>query len=251
MGVEPRKFIGANIYMRGVHELPVCEVLWRLAGAGEAVVDVGANIGVMTSLFSRKAGEHGRVFAFEAHPEVFRQLEQNVRRWNRPRIELFHRAVSSQAGMVCLREGAGFAVNEGTARVAEPGLGNRSFEVESVRLDDVLAASSYGVAKIDVEGHELEALSGASDCLAAHRLRDIVFESTWDFPGAAHELLLSDGYRLFEIQSSLLGPRLVTVPRRSGPPGRQADYLATLDWRRAGELLRPRGWQVLRAKSEV
>ena len=79
--VEPRKFIGANVYMRGVHELAVCEVLWRLARAGETAVDVGANIGVMTSLLSRKVGERGRVLAFEAHPDVFRQLERNAQRW--------------------------------------------------------------------------------------------------------------------------------------------------------------------------
>lgn len=36
LDVEPHKFIGAQVYMRGVHELPVCEVLWRLAGTGRA-----------------------------------------------------------------------------------------------------------------------------------------------------------------------------------------------------------------------
>src|SRR5258708_3924507 len=84
LGIEPRKFIGANIYMRGVHDLAVCEVLWRLAGEGEAVVDVGANIGLMTSILSRKVGRRGRVLAFEALPEVFDKIERNVRPWNRP-----------------------------------------------------------------------------------------------------------------------------------------------------------------------
>src|SRR5262245_35443212 len=45
--VDPRRFIGAHLYMRGMHELPVCEVLFRLADKGDLAVDVGANIGVM------------------------------------------------------------------------------------------------------------------------------------------------------------------------------------------------------------
>ena len=81
--------------------------------------------------------------------------------------------------------------------------------------------------------------------LATHRLRDIVFEATWDFPGPAHDLLFGYGYRLFEIQASLLGPRLVAVPKRSGSPGRFADYLATLDENRAGKLVAPLGWGVM------
>jgi len=74
--IQPRKFIGGSIYLRGVHELPVCELLWRLTAPAETVLDVGANIGVMTSLLSKRVGRSGRVLAFEAHPALFRQLRR-------------------------------------------------------------------------------------------------------------------------------------------------------------------------------
>jgi FkbM family methyltransferase len=246
LGVEPRRFIGAHVYMRGVHELPVCEVLWRLARAGESAVDVGANIGVMTSLLSRRVGDQGRVFAFEAHVGVFRQLLQNVERWNRPQVQVFNRAISSERGVVTMREGDGFARNEGTARVEQAGVSARRFEVESVTLDEVIPAMNCGVVKIDVEAHECEVLSGATTALASHRLRDVVFESTWNFPGLAHELLLEHGYQLFGIEASLRGPKLAAVSRRSGGEGRPADYLATMEPRRAAELVAEEGWRVLR-----
>src|SRR6185369_2282913 len=161
IAVEPHKFIGASLYMRGVHELPVCEVLWRLASPGEAAVDVGANIGVMTSLLSRRVGAQGRVFAFEAHPEVFQQLELNVRRWNRPWTEAHNRAVSCRSARLIIYEGDGFGLNEGTARMVNSREHSRSFEVPSVRLDEVLTRDNCGVIKIDVEGHEAQVLSGA------------------------------------------------------------------------------------------
>jgi FkbM family methyltransferase len=206
---------------------------------------VGANIGVMTSLLSLRTGEQGQAFGFEAHPHIFRQLERNVLMWNRPRLEVFNCAASHEAGLVRLEEAAGFELNEGTARVAKPGNRTRSFEVKSVRLDDALPRSAYGVVKIDVEGHELEVLRGALNGLAAHRFRDVVFESTWDYPGPAHELLISNGYRIFEILVSLNGPKLTPVKNRFEAPGRLADYLATADPVRAGKLVGPAGWQAL------
>jgi FkbM family methyltransferase len=270
--VEPRKFVGAHVYMRGVHELPVCEVLWRLARAGECVVDVGANIGVMTSLLSRRVGERGRVLSFEAHPVLFRQLQENVGRWHRPQVEMFNQAISSLSGAVAVHEGDGFASNEGTARLVDarsrrreeahfrgvpspfgppPYVGGyvttRCLDVESVTLDKLIPATGCGVVKIDVEGHEFEVLSGAVVALAAHRLRNVVFESTWSFPGPAHALLREHGYHLFAIEASLRGPRLAAVSRRSGPENRQADYLATVDPSRAAALVEMPGWRALAA----
>jgi FkbM family methyltransferase len=243
--VEPRKFIGANLYMRGVHELAVCEVLWRLASAGETVVDAGANIGVMTSLLSKKVGESGRALAFEAHPGMFRQLELNSRRWNRRQIELFDAALSARAGAVRLCEGIGFAANEGTARVAPVNASSPCHEVEAIRLDDLLPCGTCGVIKIDVEGHEADVLAGAAEALGEQRLRDVVFESTWDFPGAAHERLLAAGYRIFSLEQSLFGPKLARLHTRSGQEGRLTDYVATVDAARALGLAAPAGWQVL------
>lgn len=242
--VEPRKFIGAHLYMRGVHELSVCEVLWRLARPGETVVDAGANIGSMTSLLSRKVGESGRVLAFEPHPVVFRQLKNNVRRWPARRIELFNQALSSQPGLIELCEGDGFGVNEGTASVGGAS-GGRSFRVSSVRLDGVRSAWTSRIVKLDVEGHECQVLRGTTGILAGGHLRDVVFESSWNFPAAAHELLRSYGYRVFEIGQSLRGPRLRPVRRRSGRHERLADYLATRQDTRALQLIAPSGWQLL------
>src|SRR5690348_8938252 len=115
--VEPRRFIGGNIYMRGVHEPAVCEALWRLAAPGDHAVDVGANIGVMTSLLSRRVGPTGRVTSFEPHPALFTQLQRNVARWGARPIDVFGQAVSFRRGQLYLEEGDWFGLNEGTSSV--------------------------------------------------------------------------------------------------------------------------------------
>jgi FkbM family methyltransferase len=251
LGVDPHKFIGGAVYMRAVHELPVCEALSRLVGEGETAVDVGANIGVMTSLLSCAVGPFGRVLAFEPHPKLFRRLERNVQRWGGRNINVFNAAVSLSAGMIRIREDECFEINEGTARVAHPGEVGRSFEVQSCRLDDVLPVEESIVIKIDVEGHDFEVLSGATGVWASRRARDIVFESTWEFPGQSHRLLTDYGYQLFDLQASFLGPELARPARRKSPQGKVCDYVATLDPERARRLFSPRGWRSLRARGRL
>lgn len=59
--VRPAESIGAVIRHRGVHDLPVCELISRLIEPGELAVDAGANIGQMTGLMAVTAGPRGKV----------------------------------------------------------------------------------------------------------------------------------------------------------------------------------------------
>src|SRR4051812_45060416 len=52
LNVLPDEAIGASIARTGVFELHVSETIWRLLDRGELAVDVGANIGYMTSLMA-------------------------------------------------------------------------------------------------------------------------------------------------------------------------------------------------------
>ena len=46
---------------------------------GMRVLDLGANIGFYTVLFSKLVGENGKVFAFEPDPKNFKYLEGNIK----------------------------------------------------------------------------------------------------------------------------------------------------------------------------
>src|ERR1700733_7980631 len=47
---SPREYVGLGMLPRGLYALPVCEALLRLTDVGETALDVGANLGQMTSL---------------------------------------------------------------------------------------------------------------------------------------------------------------------------------------------------------
>ncbi len=240
LNVDPREFIGAHVYMRGVHELAVCEVLWRLAAPREWVVDVGANIGVMTSVLSKRVGGSGRVFAFEPHPALFGRLRQNARRWSRNNVQMLNWAVSDQTGTSRLWESDGFVDNTGTAGLSEETGEGRCFEVRTVRLDDALPSGEYGVLKMDVEGHEERVLAGVASALGQGCFRDIVFESREPCSAPVRRFLAREGYHVFGIGSSFCGPKLFKLGRAGSTQTSAVDYLATREPERALERVAPR-----------
>ena len=230
----------------------VSETLHRLIEPADLVVDVGANVGYLTSLAATRVGPQGAVIAYEPHPRVFDRLRANAARWAmRPsigQVELRSAAVSDRAGTARLACGPHFEQNMGLAALHADGEPTRDVELVAVpveRLDDAVGDRAIGVLKIDVEGHEPDVLRGAKRLLAAGQIRDIVFEDHDPYPDASTELLEAAGYHLIGLSNDLFGLRLLD-PRHRGPlrgwPG--PSYLATQDPQRAIDRLRPRGWRI-------
>jgi FkbM family methyltransferase len=236
---------------RGVFDLPVCEALWRLADPGELALDVGANIGQMTSALAARVGAGGRVIAFEPHPELFEHLAENASRWNAVdgtgEIELRNLGASSSAGVAQLGMDASFDWNRGTASMRRNGEGFvDALEVPVRPLDDEVRGAPIGVMKLDVEGYELEVLRGAKVLLGRKLIRDIVFEDLGEQPTPVTALLEGFGYTVFSLDQAPLGPAVAPVAARAARrSGDDPSYLATADPERALARLRRRGWGVL------
>lgn len=245
--VCPRETIGAEIWYCGVFDLPVAETLWRLLDAGETAVDVGANLGQMTSLLRCKAGPAGRVLAFEPHPQLFSALEflRDAPANQRPGapLELFQAGLSDVARTAWLDPGGDWQANRGLSRVTAADKGGRAVPIQLRKLDELLPPGSVvGVVKVDVEGHELGVLRGASRLLGERAIRDLVYEDFAAQPSPVSALLRAHGYSLFTLQARWRGPGL-----RAGdvPADLQHNFLATLDPARARARLAAPGWLVL------
>jgi FkbM family methyltransferase len=235
--------IGAGIARMGVHELAVSEAMWRLAGGDRLALDVGANIGYFTGLLACRAEE---VIALEPNPRLHRFISSNIERWGETgsRVRLDPRAASDTAEPALLHLPPEYASNYGVATL-EAAEGTTTYEVEGVRLDDVIAAREVGVMKIDVEGHELTALEGAEKSLRGELIRDIFFEEHRPLPSPVSELLAGAGFTILTIGESLLGPTLL-APGEEQRGWEAPTYLATRDETRTRRLLAPRGWRCLR-----
>jgi FkbM family methyltransferase len=254
--VRPEDALGHALRRLGVYDLAVSETLWRLTDAGETVVDVGANVGYTTAVVAGRLGRSGRVVSFEPHPDIFRELEHNVTRWQKLlpsiRFEYLEAGLSDTNGELMLAEQAGFPQNRGVAKVetGDAGGNGRRFEVPVMKLDDAMRGERVHLLKLDVEGYEPAVLRGARQFVEGHRVRDVIFEEHNEYPTAASDLLEGSGYQIYRIHKAFCGPRLLppdSETRRSS--WEPTSFLATSDAGRARQRLSARGWSILRGKA--
>jgi len=246
--VRPQECLGRAIWNTGLYDLAVSEALWRLTDTGETVVDAGANIGTYTSLFARRVGAGGQVWAYEPHPAVFGDLSENAKLWPETmiaRLRLRQAALSDSAGNVSLFQGETFVQNRCLSKITADD--RNGITVERVTLDEEIGSNqTIGVMKVDVEDHEGALMRGAARLLRRHAVRDIVFEEHGDEPGEASQLLEAFGYRVFRILKGFFGLTLTAPTQRREQALMPASFLGTSDPKRALARLRPRGWQCLR-----
>lgn len=125
---------------------------------GGSAIDGGGHIGYYTRWFSEILREKGKVYSFEPNPYMFRLLDKYARFHNN--IISYQKALSNITACstfyvepFSLSEDS--ALNQGRAK-------QKKICVETVAIDDVLSdAEEIRLIKLDVEGHEMQALIGA------------------------------------------------------------------------------------------
>lgn len=254
LGLAPRDMIARSILRNDVFDLVLSESVWRLLDPDELALDIGANIGYVTSIMAARVGPPGAVMSFEPHPVLAEELRGNVERWGGSEhtapVTVRSTALSDHSGSGELMLPSDWERNRGRASVRTPGSAAPDTAsrctITLERLDDVLGSDvRVGVAKLDVEGHELSVLRGAESLLRRGAVRDIVFEDFGEYPTPPMRLLEAHGYTIFSLAKEFRGPRLGTPDRRGvfwrNPP----NYLATRDSTRASARMSARGWAVL------
>ena len=257
MRIRPKEEHGKILSTLGVIDLMVTETLWRLAEPGDLTIDVGANIGYMTSvLAARVSSSPGcSVWSFEAHPDIFSELKFNVDNWQQKlktvQFSIKNLAVSEQKGTVQLQIPDAFMNNRGLASVVPVAeVTNKSIILESCSLDDLfLNSREIGVMKLDVEGHELQVLKGATQLLRQQKIRDCVFEEHCEYPTPVTSFFEDMGYTIFRIQRQFAKPFLLEpdskIPRTNWEP---TSFIATSNPNRVVNLFKESGWQVFKSR---
>ena len=135
------------------------------------VLDIGANIGIMTVLMARRV-TRGRVHAFEPIPDNFRALQANVEHFGLGNVTLHQMALGEETGELemVMPEEQHVRMQGLSHVVGAPGTGDREgrhYRVPQLRLDDVDALADTPIAgiKIDVENFEQYVLRGGRQLL--------------------------------------------------------------------------------------
>ena len=175
---------------------------------GMQAVDVGASFGVYAVSMARAVGRSGRLWAFEPTPTTADFLRRNLELNGCAQATVEQTAISDAEGPVPFASGV---YSEWNAIAAAGAAADDAIQVNAVTLDRVAASAGWGkvdFVKLDVEGHELEAIHGGADFLAENSpllMFEIKLEKRFDLRALAP--LSEKGYQFFRL---LPGPLMLT-----------------------------------------
>lgn len=161
--IDPAKDKGVELalYQTGTYEKGTIQLLNDFLKTGSVFLDIGANIGLMSTIASKLVGEYGHVYAVEANPKTIPVLQHNIALNQCANVELIPLALANEKGSALIYEN--WHVNRGGASLISQG-DTEGITINTDRLDTLFAIDSpVHLVKIDVEGFELEVLKGGKE----------------------------------------------------------------------------------------
>jgi len=204
MDLDLRDWVDQHIYATGDYEDYTGKTILGLIGPGDAVADIGANVGFFTLLMARGVGPGGKVVAFEPAPTTRVRLLRNIALNRLANVEVREEAVADAEGEATFYSGP--VKHSGVASLRAHGESDGSYKVRTSRLESCVPPGfRLRLIKMDVEGAEYRALVGMRNLLdrdgpdvivevSAHFLRDMGTSAQ-----ALIDFLLRLGYRMYWI----------------------------------------------------
>ena len=187
----------------GAYEPRLVGLLECILKPGMVFLDLGANIGFFSAIAAGLVGNLGHVYAFEPNPSCLPLLRQNLMAF--PWATVCPIAAGDEAAD---------AVFYQSDRADEDGWGSlfcgenprSALHVQVIRIDDwcqVHSVSRIDFVKMDIEGSEYRALTGARNLLSTFRpviigeLNAVCLRRDNHSPGEVIQLLRSANYEVF------------------------------------------------------
>jgi FkbM family methyltransferase len=156
-------------YWLGTYEPELQQAVADWLKPGMLIYDVGANIGYISLLLARAAGQSGRVVAFEALPANIQRLRANLALNPRAQVTALHAAVIDSTRPVTFYTHASGSMGKAAGSAGrEDQSYPSSITVEGLALDDYVYAQGNPppqAVKMDIEGGEVLALQGMARLL--------------------------------------------------------------------------------------
>jgi FkbM family methyltransferase len=203
-------FDRSTYFLARYSELDTELVMRHFLRPGDQFVDGGANIGLLTLMAAHLVGPTGHVHAFEPNPGVYQRLLEHIELNElRSFVTPYRLGLSNMEAPLRLRiidDGP----ESGTVATLPDELVPQVTDELMIRVapgDDLLADTlrpeRRTLIKLDVEGHEAEAvegLRGVIDSLRPVLLTEVIPERfSPSHPCRLFPVLMSRGYRCFEI----------------------------------------------------
>ena len=200
-----------KVILRDMHyETKIVEVAKRHIDPQRDVIDIGANIGLFTNLFSKLISGNNRILAIEPAPSAIGYLRRNLERNDCTKsVIIYEGAAIGRESLVKLNIVPGMEEYSSLGKIMHSAVKNKSsisIEVNGSTLDNLVDEFNLkpGFIKIDTEGAEYSVISGATKTLAKNKpvilseLSDTYLSSHGDTSKKVVDLLQSLGYQVLD-----------------------------------------------------
>jgi FkbM family methyltransferase len=213
--VPGNSYFSRHLAKYGSHEAEnsnwvLAELPTRQASGG-IFVDVGANFGWYSMLFSICAGPNGRVIAIEPEPGNLQLLRRNIAENASKNVTVVAAGVGASAGSAELSLIDAANPGKHSMRTGESSYAQVAIEIKTL---DAILENTFGeieLLKMDIEGFEVDALLGAGATLA--RTKRVMIEFSPKFIRACgrdpHQFLAifdENNFKPFLMQDGALVP---------------------------------------------
>jgi FkbM family methyltransferase len=209
-----RETLGLSSLLYGTFEKGELEFVSQYLRPGNAVMDIGANIGLFSVVMGRTIGQTGVVIAFDPVPANITRLKSNLNENGISTDGVYELALGSTNGKMELKMSDDTAY--ASMHTVEHGLENgQIIQVNVKRLDDVWnerGRPMISFIKMDVEGAELEVIEGSGEMIAQCHPTMLIEANTNQHLVKLNEMLQPYGYRHIQPDGFVLHNHLFIFP---------------------------------------
>ena len=162
----------------------------RIIKNGDIVLDIGANIGFYSVMFSELVGKKGKVHAFEPERSNYKHLRKGS--FNYKNIKTYNKAVTSDDKGIRLYISNILNVDNRTYKMDNS---TKNYNVGSLKVDSLLK-TKINFVKIDIQGGELAALRGMRQTIKKNK-NIIIYMEYWPKAQREQDIKFKDFYKFF------------------------------------------------------
>lgn len=178
--------VANTIINNQIFDTEIIDCAAKFIREGTAVLDLGANYGQMSILFSKMTGPKGKVYSFDADDFIFEILKKNLEINNCTNVQPVFGAVHNVSGEVLIfpeqdfeRFGAygSYGIDYNRKKAGR--------EVPTLTIDSLNIQEEISFMKIDVQGGDLYAMQGAVETIKKNKM-PLLFEFEYLFQDDMH-----------------------------------------------------------------
>tara|TARA_B100000941_G_C28441514_1_gene519914 strand:+ start:284 stop:1117 length:834 start_codon:yes stop_codon:yes gene_type:complete len=207
--LNPNDPVVSGAIFFNVYEKSESHFIKSICFEGMNILDIGANIGYYTALFSQLAGDKGSVIAIEPDLESYKYLSRSINSFNYKNVLSFHLAASDikqKLPLFISKE------NRGDNRLYSTNQKRNSIMVDCLTVDELLEENkmeNLDLIKIDVQGYEPKVLKGMLNIVRSSK-KLIVLSEFWpkgilqagESPKEFLTMLRKMQFQLFELKKN-------------------------------------------------